>query len=78
MVEYRWFQEIDIREITRCMNRVFSDYPVPIRLTQQQVQGLFYVNGVDLELSWGAFCQGEDDWIHHQCRGNLSERSGCL
>lgn len=59
LVEYRCFQGLDMGEITRCMNRVFSDYPVPIRLTRRQVQGLFYVDGVDLELSWGAFSQGE-------------------
>lgn len=35
MVEYRCFQGLDMGEITWCMNRVFSDYPVSIRLTRQ-------------------------------------------
>ena len=42
-----------------CFNLAFSDYALPIQLTEDQLQALFISSGVDKQLSYGAFLDGK-------------------
>lgn len=46
---------IDIAQITQTFNTAFNDYFIPIEFTQQQLMDKFRAEGIQLELSAGAF-----------------------
>ena len=55
MYQYKSLDKISLSEISQCMNLAFSDYAVPIHLTEAELSNLFWVSGVDRDLSYGAF-----------------------
>lgn len=59
MYHYKNLKEVKDAETTACLNLAFSDYALPIRLTEEQLQALFSASGVDKELSYGAFLEGK-------------------
>ena len=58
MYQYKSLDKISLSEISQCMNLAFSDYAVPIHLTEAELSNLFWVSGVDRDLSYGAFFHG--------------------
>lgn len=59
MNRYLSFEEIACAEIVKCINLAFSDYPIPIRLSEEQLQDLFLTSNVNKKLSFGAFAGDE-------------------
>lgn len=57
MYKYKCLKDTSYAEITDCLNLAFSDYALPIQLTQEQLQTRFTLSGVDKELSYGAFLE---------------------
>ena len=55
MERYLCFRDIACGEIAACMNRAFSDYPIPIHLTEEGLRELLITDGADEILSFGAF-----------------------
>lgn len=55
MYSYQCLQNVSYAEITQCLNLAFSDYALPLQLSEEQLQTLFTMNGVDKSLSFGAF-----------------------
>lgn len=58
MYQYKSLKGISFHEISTCLNHAFSDYAFPIHLDEKELSELFLVNGIDRELSFGAFCHG--------------------
>lgn len=57
-----WFQTlegINLQQLVECFNLAFSDYEQPIRFTESSLQHYLAASGVDLSLSFGAFCADE-------------------
>lgn len=59
MNRYLPFEEIACTELVNCINLAFSDYPIPIRLSEEQLQDLFLTSNVDKKLSFGVFAGDE-------------------
>ena len=59
MYNYKSLKEISYNQITKCLNLAFSDYYIPIKFTQEELQNRFELSGVDKELSYGAFLNNE-------------------
>lgn len=55
MYNYKCLKDSSYTEITDCLNLAFSDYALPLQLTEEQLQTHFIASGVDKELSYGAF-----------------------
>ncbi len=55
MYTYKSLESISYREISECFNLAFSDYQVPVRLTEEQLEARLTVSGVDKSISFGAF-----------------------
>lgn len=51
-------ENIPLNTIATCLNLAFSDYLVPLNLTDEQWQSVFKNNMVDLKNSFGAFYEG--------------------
>lgn len=58
MYQYSNLEGVSLREISECLNLAFSDYYVPIRLSEEELSGFFAVSGVDTKRSFGAFLDG--------------------
>lgn len=48
--------EISLQQLATCFNSAFSDYEQPIRFTSDSLKHYLASSGVDLSLSYGAFC----------------------
>ena len=59
MYDYKCLKDISCAEITNCLNLAFSDYALPLKLTEEQLQARFEASGVDKKLSYGAFLDGK-------------------
>lgn len=55
MYNYKCLKDISYAEITACLNLAFSDYALPLQMTEEQLQTRFTASGVDKGLSYGAF-----------------------
>lgn len=51
-------ENISLNTIATCLNLAFSDYQVPLNLTDEQWEKVFKNNAVDLKNSFGAFYEG--------------------
>lgn len=56
---FRSLREVSLSSLTATFNHAFSDYVVPFHLTETQLQNKLLSDGVRLELSAGAFEDGE-------------------
>lgn len=59
MLIYKSLKDVSYEEIARCFNIAFSDYNLPLQLTEKQIQTHFEMSGVNKELSYGAFLDNE-------------------
>lgn len=59
MYNYKSLKNVSYNEIAKCLNIAFSDYYLPIQLTEKELQTYFEMSGVDKELSYGAFLDNE-------------------
>lgn len=59
MLIYKSLKNISYEEIARCFNLAFSDYNLPLQLTEKEIQTHFEMSGVNRELSYGAFLDNE-------------------
>lgn len=59
MYHYKSLQDVSYNEIAKCLNLAFSDYYLPIHLTEKELKTHFEMSGVDKELSYGAFLDNE-------------------
>lgn len=55
MYDYRNLEHVSDYEFAECLNLAFSDYYIPIRLTEEELPHFFKASGVDKKLSFGAF-----------------------
>lgn len=55
MYTYKNLESISYKEITECFNLSFSDYHLPVQLTEEQLKTRLVMSGVDKNLSFGAF-----------------------
>lgn len=55
MYSYKSLNNISYHDITKSLNLAFSDYYLPIQLSENEVQTRFKMSGVNKELSYGAF-----------------------
>lgn len=55
MYTYKNLENISYKEITECFNLAFSDYQIPVQLTEEQLITRLVMSGVDKHLSFGAF-----------------------
>jgi ribosomal protein S18 acetylase RimI-like enzyme len=56
---YRFLSDADFTEVTEVFNLAFSDYVVPVKLTEQELNNLFIQRHVDLKRSLGVFANDE-------------------
>ena len=56
MYRYQTLEEVSLEEIAACLNLAFSDYDIPLCLTEAELAHLFRTSGVDESRSFGAFC----------------------
>lgn len=59
MYNYKSLNDISYKQIVECFNLAFSDYYVPIQLSEQELQSYLESSGIDKELSYGAFIDNE-------------------
>ena len=59
MYQYQNLEKISLREISRCLNLAFSDYALPVHLSEADLSGLFLASGIDRSLSFGTFFEGQ-------------------
>lgn len=59
MYYYQNLERVSFQEISRCLNAAFSDYAVPVHLSEADLSGLFLASGIDRNLSFGAFFEGQ-------------------
>ena len=57
MYHYQTLQGIHMQQLAECFNLAFSDYEQPIHFTPESLKYYLTASGVDLSLSFGAFCQ---------------------
>lgn len=55
MYSYQNLKNISYKEIAECFNKAFSDYVLPLQLTEEQLKERFIASCVNKELSYGAF-----------------------
>lgn len=55
MYIYKNLNNVSYSEITQCFNLAFSDYILPMQLTEEQLISIFAGSGVDRNISFGAF-----------------------
>lgn len=55
---FKNLENISLNAIATCLNLAFSDYQVPLNLTDEQWEKVFKNNAVDLKNSFGAFYEG--------------------
>ena len=55
---YKSLKNISDHEIADCITLAFSDYYFPIKLTEEELPVFFSTEGIDRELSFGAFSGG--------------------
>ena len=58
MYQYKNLEECSFYEISECLNCAFSDYALPIHLSEPELSALFSASGIDRRLSFGAFFRG--------------------
>ena len=58
MYQYKSLEGVPLNEMSTCLNLAFSDYPLPIHLSEKALSTLFSTSGVDSKLSFGAFFEG--------------------
>lgn len=56
---YQCLKNISYAEIKECLNRSFSDYEIPVQLTEEQLRTYLAASGADKDLSYGAFFEGD-------------------
>lgn len=59
MYHYQNLEHVSLHDISRCLNAAFSDYSLPVRLSEADLSGLFLASGIDRRLSFGAFFEGQ-------------------
>lgn len=59
MYSYKSLNNTSYSEIAKCLNLAFSDYYLPLQLTDEQLQTHFEMSGVDRDLSYGAFMENQ-------------------
>lgn len=55
MYTYKNLENVTDSQIADCLNLAFSDYAIPIHLSEEQLRTIFNTTGVDKKLSFGAF-----------------------
>lgn len=55
---FKNLENIPLNAIATCLNLAFSDYQVPLNLTDEQWEKVFKNNAADLKNSFGAFYEG--------------------
>ncbi len=58
-MEIRTLAGISAKEISECFNKAFSDYAVPLNFSAEELKNKMINDGVDLQLSSGAFHNGK-------------------
>lgn len=58
MYQYQDLEKTSLLEISQCLNLAFSDYAIPIHLSEEDLSRLFLASGIDRRLSFGAFFEG--------------------
>ena len=59
MYQFQALDNTSLQQIAACFNLAFSDYEQPMQLTPESMNYYLTASGVDLSLSFGAFC-GEE------------------
>lgn len=59
MYQFQNLENSSLLEISQCLNIAFSDYAIPIQLSEQDLAELFTASGIDRSLSFGAFFEGQ-------------------
>jgi len=59
MYEFRNLESVGLDELTKTWNLAFSDYVVPVNVTQEKLEAYFKIAGVDFSKSFGVFCEGD-------------------
>lgn len=59
MYQFRALDKTGLQQIAACFNLAFSDYEQPMHFTPESLNYYLTASGVDLSLSFGAFC-GEE------------------
>ena len=57
MYHFHALQDVSMQQLADCFNLAFSDYEQPICFTPESLKYYLTASGVDLSLSFGAFCQ---------------------
>lgn len=85
MYHYQNLEHVSLRDISRCLNAAFSDYSVPVRLSEADLSGLFLASGIDRRLSFGAFFEGQlvgcmlnSRGIYQGCRAAFDVTTGVI
>lgn len=55
---YQNLERVSLRDISQCLNAAFSDYAIPIHLSEAELSQFFLASGIDRSLSFGAFFEG--------------------
>ena len=55
MYQFRALYEVNMQQLTTCLNLAFSDYDQPICFTTESLKHYLTASTVDLSLSFGAF-----------------------
>ena len=58
-IEYKFFSNNQFSSIHKANLKAFSDYAIPVQMNEKQFENHIVQNGVDLELSVGAFYKGK-------------------
>lgn len=59
MYHYQNLEYVSLQDISGCLNAAFSDYALPVHLSEADLSGLFLAGGIDRSLSFGAFFEGQ-------------------
>ncbi len=59
MYHFYALQEATTEQLVQCLNLAFSDYEQPICFTPESLNYYLTASGVNLSLSFGAFCDGQ-------------------
>ena len=72
--EYKTLDYVSMDTITEAFNKAFSDYFIPFRLTTDQMASKFHHEGVDPDISVGAFVDGALVGFIYHAKGHYKGR----
>ena len=78
MISYRLLSAADFIPLYECFLEAFSDYQVDMQMSREQFEQRITRDGVQLEISAGAFDNEKDDRVLHEWTQDVAGKTDGL